>query len=141
MPDEKQEKEVVIEWVKERRENVPECDECKKPCTDCPVGLLSETDEMRIWGNGKSGTGYALKYAITKALVRARELHPVFAEGKYQALGRITAEVGELVQAVEKNEGSKREKDEIIDSLVVLIRFWLNEHEVFSEHIPVKQGV
>jgi len=105
------------------------CDECKMPCTDCPVGAMSELEQMRTLGNGNSGAGYELLYRIIKGLERARRLHPVFAEGKYQALGRISAEVGELVQAVEKNEGTEREKSEIIDCLVVLIRAWLNEHE------------
>ena len=117
------------------------CDECKKPCDDCPVGTLSEIEEMRIWGNGSSGTGFALRYAITKGLARARELHPIYAEGKYQALGRISAEVGELAQAVEKGEGKAREKEEIIDSIVVLIRFWLEEHNVLSEYVPLKEHV
>lgn len=105
------------------------CDECKMPCDKCPVGTMSEIEQMRVLGNGHSGAGYELLYKIIMGLQRARKLHPVFAEGKYQALGRISAEVGELVQAVEKNEGTAREKAEIIDCLVVLIRAWLNEHE------------
>ena len=105
------------------------CDECKRPCDACMVGAMSELEQMRVLGNGNSGAGYALLYAIIKALYRARQLHPVFAEGKYQALGRISAEVGELVQAVEKGEGKEREKAEILDSIVVLIRAWLDEHE------------
>ena len=110
-----------------------ECDECKKPCDDdCYVGALSELEQMRIFGNGNSGAGYALFHEIIKGLHRARRLHPVFAEGPYQALGRISAEVGELVQAVEKGEGRAREKAEIIDSIVVLIRAWLDEHEVLE---------
>jgi len=106
------------------------CDECRKPCdSQCHVGAMSEIEQMRVLGNGHSGAGYELLYKIIMGLQRARRLHPVFAEGKYQALGRISAEVGELVQAVEKNEGTAREKAEIIDCLVVLIRAWLNEHE------------
>ncbi|MCR5564014.1 MAG: hypothetical protein K6F46_11755 [Desulfovibrio sp.] len=107
------------------------CNECKQPCDDvCYVGTLSELEQMRILGNGKSEAGYTFIHTIIKALWRARQLHPVFAEGKYQALGRIGAEYGELVQAVEKNEGTEREKAEIIDSIVVLIRAWLDEYEV-----------
>ena len=110
------------------------CDECKKPCgEDCPIGTRSEIDQMRVLGNGHSLDGYRLFYKIIMGLQRARRLHPVFAEGKYQALGRISAEVGELVQAVEKGEGTEREKAEIIDCLVVLIRAWQNEHEVAPE--------
>jgi hypothetical protein len=106
-----------------------ECDECKKPCIECNVGTLSEVEQMRILGNNSSGAGYALFYRIIKGLARARQLHPVFATGKYQALGRIGAEYGELVQAVEKDEGRNREKDEIIDLIVVAIRAWLDEYE------------
>ena len=107
------------------------CDECKKPCDECSIKVASlpEVQQMRILGNGNSGDGYTLFYTILEALRRARRLHPVFAEGKYQALGRVSAEVGELVQAVEKNEGTQREKDETIDSIVVLIRNWLWEWE------------
>jgi len=107
------------------------CDECKTPCDECnvKVATLPEVQQMRILGNGNSGDGYTLLYTILDALRRARRLHPVFAEGKYQALGRISAEVGELVQAVEKNEGTAREKEETIDSIVVLIRNWLGEWE------------
>lgn len=113
------------------------CDECKMPCTgscpgnDCPVGVgaMSEVQQMRILGNGRSGAGYALFYEIIKALARGRRLHPVFAVGKWQGIGRISAEVGELVRAIEKGEGREREKSEVIDSIVVLIRYWLEEYE------------
>lgn len=111
------------------------CDECKRPCNKCdaPIGTLLDEEKMRILGNGNSGSGNALLNKIIDGLRRARRLHPVFAEGKYQALGRIGAEYGELVQAVEKGEGRDREKAEVIDSIVVLIRFWLEEHEAFAE--------
>ena len=110
------------------------CDECKKPCDeDCPIGTMSELDQMRVLGNGHSLDGYKLFYKIIKGLQRARRLHPVFAEGKYQALGRITAEVGELVQAVEKNEGTDREDSEILDSIFTLIRMYNKEHEVLPQ--------
>ena len=106
------------------------CDECKMPCTDCPVGAMSELEQMRILGNGNSGAGYELLYRIIKGLEKARAKHPRFAEGKWQALGVINAEEGELARAIEKSEGTEREKAETIDSIVTLIRFWLNEHEV-----------
>lgn len=111
------------------------CDECKRPCDGCAAmpGTLSELEQMRILGNGKSGAGYELLYTIVRALHRGRRLHPTFAEGKYEAIGKVTAEVGELVRAVDKGEGTSREKAEIVDSIVVLIRMWLNEHEVAPE--------
>ena len=107
-----------------------ECDECKKPCIDCNVGTLSEVEQMRILGNGKSEGGYKFLYELIGKVERARRLHPKFAEGPYEAIGRITAEVGELVQAVEKGEGRQREKDEIMDAIVTLLRMWQDEHEV-----------
>jgi hypothetical protein len=90
---------------------------------------MSELQQMRILGNGRSEAGYVLLYEIIKALARGRRLHPVFAEGKWQGIGRVSAEVGELVRAVEKSEGREREKAEVIDSIVVLIRYWLEEYE------------
>ena len=113
-----------------------DCDECKLPCTgscpgnDCPVGVMSDIEQMRVLGNGRSGAGYALLYAIIKGLRSARQLHPVFAEGEWQGLGVISGEIGELVRAVEKGEGRDREKAEVIDSIIVLIRYWLEEFEV-----------
>ena len=109
------------------------CDECKKPCDGCIVGTLSDVEQMRILGNGRSGAGYELKYDVIKGLHRARQLHPQYAEGVWQGLGVVSAEVGELVRAVEKREGRERVKAEIIDCLVVLIRFWLEEYEVAPE--------
>ena len=58
-----------------------------------------------------------------KRLATAAAKHPVFAEGIYQALGRVSEEVGELVRAVNHNEGDKRIMDEAFDSLVVIWRF------------------
>lgn len=110
------------------------CDECKKPCdSDCPIGTMSELDQMRVLGNGHSLDGYKLFYKLIKGLQRARRLHPVYAEGKYQALGRIGAEYGELVQAVEKGEGRDREKAELLDLIFVAIRMYDDEHEVAPE--------
>lgn len=110
------------------------CDECKRPCdNECHIGALSEFEQMRILGNQNSGAGYALFYEIIKALDRARHLHPVFAEGEWQGLCVISGEIGELVRAVEKGEGRDREKSEVIDSIVVLIRFWLEEHNLLGQ--------
>ena len=98
-----------------------ECDDCRHPCgeNDCYcVGSMSEIEQMRVLGNGHSHDGYMLLYKIIKALKRARRLHSVFAEGKYQALGRVGAEFGELVRAVEKDEGKSREREEIIDNIL-----------------------
>lgn len=106
------------------------CDECKRPCHECPVGKLWGFEQMEIIGNGRPQDGWELFYKIVRKMDRARQLHPVFATGKWQGLGRISAEVGELVRAIEKDEGQDREKAEILDSIIVLIRYWMGEYEV-----------
>lgn len=60
---------------------------------------------------------------LLKRLEAAEGKHPVFAEGIYQGLGRVSEEVGEVVRAVNHNEGDKRIMDEAFDSLVVIWRF------------------
>ena len=66
-------------------------------------------------------------------LAEAEKKHPVFAEGVYEALGRVSEEVGELVRAVNHNEGESRIMSEAYDTLAVLVRFirgdwrWNNE--------------
>lgn len=97
------------------------------------VNAMSEVEKMRVLGNGKSEGGYILSNKVVKGVHRARQLHPKFAEGVWQGIGVISAEIGELVRAVEKNEGRERVKAEIIDCLVVLIRFWLEEYEADPE--------
>lgn len=66
-------------------------------------------------------------------LAEAEHKHPVFAEGVYEALGRVGEEYGELVRAVNHNEGEARIMSEAYDTLAVLVRFirgdwrWKNE--------------
>lgn len=55
--------------------------------------------------------------------------HPVFAEGKYHALGVIGEEYRELVYAVE-HETPERIRDEALDVAVTALRLWLGEHKV-----------
>lgn len=70
---------------------------------------------------------------LLKRLEVAEGKHPVFAEGIYQALGRVSEEVGELNRATNHSEGDKRIMDEAFDSLVVIWRFirgdWKQEAE------------
>ncbi|MFR1532848.1 MAG: hypothetical protein ACLSTO_03775 [Bilophila wadsworthia] len=54
---------------------------------------------------------------------------PVFAEGKYHALGVIGAEYHELEKAVEY-ESAERMADEALDVAVTALRLWCGEHEV-----------
>lgn len=111
-----------------------ECDECKRPCDKCqpPVHCLPDVEKMRILGNGEPGRGYALLDMLCEVVRRARNLHPVFAEGEWQGIGIISAEIGELVRAVEKGEGEEREISEAFDSVATLWRFILGEHKVLS---------
>lgn len=56
-------------------------------------------------------------------LARAEQLHPVFAVGVPQGIGRITEEVGELARAVNHMEGEDRIMSEAWDVLVTAWRF------------------
>ena len=60
--------------------------------------------------------------ALMQRLSEARVKHPVFAEGKYHALGV-------LVHAVE-HETPERIRDEALDVAVTALRLWLGEHKV-----------
>lgn len=66
--------------------------------------------------------------ALMQRLSEARGKHPVFAEGKYHALGVIGEEYHELVIAVEK-ETPERMRDEALDVAVTALRMWAGEHE------------
>lgn len=67
--------------------------------------------------------------ALMQRLSEARGKHPVFAEGKYHALGVIGEEYRELVHAVE-HETPERICDEALDVAVTALRLWLGEHKV-----------
>ena len=72
--------------------------------------------------------------ALMQRLSEARGKHPVFAEGKYHALGVIGEEYQEVVQAVEK-ERCERMYQELLDLITTSIRAANGEHEV--GHGPV----
>ena len=67
--------------------------------------------------------------ALMQRLSEARGKHPVFAEGKYHALGVIGEEYQEVVQAVEK-ETPDRVYQELLDLITTSIRAANGEHEV-----------
>lgn len=77
-----------------------------------PVGVYDEL----------SSDERAVLFDFLARLHEAEKKHPVFAEGPYEALGRIGEEQGELVRAVTKNEGDERIYDEALDLLVVTWR-------------------
>lgn len=82
-------------------------------------GICVIADKIRL----NQSFGKAVAYNLSMRLAEAEKKHPVFAEGIYQALGRIGEEYGELVQAVNHNEGEDRIMSEAYDTLAVLVRF------------------
>ena len=64
---------------------------------------------------------------------RGELLHPVFAEGPYQALGYLEEELGEVAKEVMKKKDGweSRMNDELVDLVVVAIRMlrgdWKND--------------
>lgn len=93
------------------------------------VGDVVELMEAAVLlGNGGQRGGAAMIAALARRMEEARKKHPVFAEGKYHALGVIGAEYEELVRAVER-ETPERIRDEALDVAVTALRLWLGEHE------------
>ena len=76
-----------------------------------------------LLGNGGQRGGAVMIAALARRMEEARKKHPVFAEGKYHALGVIGAEYEELVRAVER-EPPERVRDEALDVAVTALRLW-----------------
>ena len=72
-------------------------------------------------------TDTELFFFFLERLTHARNKHPVFAEGKYHALGVIGEEFRELEHAV-IYESDERQKDETLDVAITAIRFVQEEH-------------
>ena len=79
-----------------------------------------------LLGNGGQRDGMAIIAALARRMAEARKKHPVFAEGKYHALGVIGAEYEELVRAVER-ETPERVRGEALDVAVTALRLWAGE--------------
>lgn len=93
------------------------------------AGEIVDTLEAElILGKGSVQAGHGLIAALAKRMGEARGKHPVFAEGRYHALGVIGEEYRELVHAVE-HESPERIRDEALDVAVTALRLWLGEHE------------
>ena len=91
------------------------------------VGDVVELMEAAVLlGNGGQRDGMAIIAALARRMAEARKKHPVFAEGKYHALGVIGAEYEELVRAVER-ETPERVRDEALDVAVTALRLWAGE--------------
>lgn len=73
--------------------------------------------------------------ALKNGVARAEILHPVFAEGIWQGIGRISEEHGELAQAVNHNEGSERIREEALDLFIVTFRFLRGDYEKFEDDL------
>ena len=67
--------------------------------------------------------------AVDRGLARAERLHPMFAEGKFHALGYLGEEYSEVVRALTKNEGEQWMQEELIDLIVVAWRMLRGDHE------------
>ena len=87
------------------------------------------TDSLPVHNIDLTILGEKALAALMQRLSEARGKHPVFAEGKYHALGVIGAEYHELEKAVEY-ESAERMADEALDVAVTALRFWCGEHEV-----------
>ena len=96
-----------------------------KPNELPPVSLIRFRS---IFGNGDHLKGEKLLRAIAERLLHARLQHPVYAEGVYQGLSRITDEHEELVHAVE-HETPQRQFDEALDVIATCVRFANREYE------------
>ena len=93
------------------------------------VGDVVELMEAAVLlGNGGQRDGMVIIAALARRMAEARKKHPVFAEGKYHALGVIGAEYEELVRAVER-ETPERVRDEALDVAVTALRLWAGEQE------------
>lgn len=82
---------------------------------------------LEALGNGNLQAGVEVLQRMGARLDNARAKHPVFAEGKFQALGVIGGEYGELVQAVER-ESEERIRDELLDVVATCVRMLNDEY-------------
>lgn len=81
----------------------------------------------KMIGGGNVRRGMMTIRALALGCKLARRKHPVFAEGKYQALGVIGEEYRELEQAVER-ESLERQAAEALDVAITALRFVQEEH-------------
>ena len=81
-----------------------------------------------------------LFFKLGKALVRAERLHPIFAEGVYQGIGRLSEEMGEISHAANRGESIERLESEAMDMLVVAWRFARKDYEQSSDCDEIEAG-
>lgn len=80
-----------------------------------------------VFGNGDPSAGLAVLTEMAAHINHAREKHPHFADGPFQALGVMHQEYHEIEYAIE-HETVERSLAETLDLAAVLVRFLNNEH-------------
>jgi hypothetical protein len=95
---------------------------------DAGKGKKMKDKYLLTIGNGDLVRGMEFIRNLARAIDSARTKHPVFAEGIYQALGRVGAEYGELVQAVEKGMPQDEVEQEAMHLVVTAVRLLNGEH-------------
>lgn len=82
----------------------------------------------KLIGGGNVQRGMMTIRALALGCKLARRKHPLFAEGRYQALGVIGEEYRELERTVER-ESPERQAAEALDVAITALRFVQGEHE------------
>lgn len=96
-------------------------------CTKRKDWPMSYVRACMAFGNGDAGMGRQVIFMLARRLEEAREKHPVFAEGPFQALGVIGVEFRELEVALE-HESPDRQFDKALDVAATAMRFVNGEH-------------
>lgn len=87
-------------------------------------------EDMRMYGNGYISHARTLlkKYMQFMAMARRKHTWPEEADGIYQALGVLTAEVEELEKAIERAYPNEDIISELLDVITVATRMLNGEH-------------
>lgn len=95
------------------------------PFCDLLANLLDYKRRPGLW----TYKDFEVFQTLQVGLRRAESLHPVFAEGVYQGLGRVGEEYGELAQCINHCETQDRVEAEALDLLVTAWRFCRKDYE------------
>lgn len=96
------------------------------PFCDLLANLLDYKRRPGLW----TYKDFEAFQTLQVGLRRAESLHPVFAEGVYQGLGRVGEEYGELAQSLNHGESKERVEAEAMDLLVVVWRFVRKDYDI-----------
>lgn len=94
-----------------------------------PEQPMSYRRACEAFGNGDIGRGQQNIFMLARRLEEARQKHPRFALGSYQALKVIGEEYNELGRAV-AYETPDRQLDEALDVACTAMRFVNGEHKI-----------